>query len=106
MAPITDPQESLVAFRQRLDGIAIFTYILIMVLVPLKIWCRYRNRGWRNVQWDDYMSIVALALANGFFYVCVIGKHSPSAPSHPVESDQQLTTVSSRHAGITGSTHH
>jgi hypothetical protein len=73
MAPITDPQESLVAFRQRLDGIAIFTYILIMVLVPLKIWCRYRNRGWRNVQWDDYMSIVALALANGFFYVCVIG---------------------------------
>ncbi|KNG49534.1 integral membrane protein [Stemphylium lycopersici] len=45
-----------------------------MVVVPLKIWCRFRHRGWLNVQWDDYMSIVALALANGFFYVCIIGQ--------------------------------
>lgn len=44
-----------------------------MVLVPLRIWCRYRHRGWRNVQWDDYMALGALAIANGFFYVCIIG---------------------------------
>lgn len=46
---------------------------MIMVLVPLRIWCRYRHRGWRNVQWDDYMALGALAIANGFFYVCIIG---------------------------------
>jgi hypothetical protein len=92
-----------VAFRQRLDGVAIFTYILIMLLVPLKIWCRYRHRGWRNVQWDDYLSIVALALANGFFYVCIIGKFGP-LPSLAV-SEQQLIVVPGRHAGLVGSTH-
>ncbi|KAI4656049.1 hypothetical protein J4E93_000765 [Alternaria ventricosa] len=44
-----------------------------MLLVPLKVYCRKRHGGWRNVQMDDYMSMVALAVANGFFYVCIIG---------------------------------
>ncbi|EMD61100.1 hypothetical protein GGP41_010008 [Bipolaris sorokiniana] len=92
MAPIIDPQESLAAFRQRLDGVAMFTYILIMFLVPLKIWCRYRHRGWRNVQWDDYMSIVALALANGFFYVCIIGMRD-SLGLHIYEIENPLQII-------------
>ncbi|RYN42020.1 hypothetical protein AA0112_g1920 [Alternaria arborescens] len=73
MAPIINPQESLQSYRRRLDGVAISTYILIMLLVPLKVYCRKRHGGWRNVQMDDYMSMVALAVANGFFYVCIIG---------------------------------
>lgn len=62
------------AFRRRLDGVAYSTYILIMILVPLKIWCRKKAGGWRNIRLDDYMSILALLIANGFFYVCIIGR--------------------------------
>ncbi|EDU51282.1 conserved hypothetical protein [Pyrenophora tritici-repentis Pt-1C-BFP] len=73
MAPIINPQESIQAYRHRLDGVAISTYVLIMLLVPLKIFCRQRHGGWHNVRMDDYMSMFALACANGFFYLlCVI----------------------------------
>jgi hypothetical protein len=61
------------AFHRRLDGVAYSTYILIMLLVPLKVYCRKRSGGWQNVRMDDYMTIVALAFANGFFYTCIIG---------------------------------
>ncbi|KAJ4330982.1 hypothetical protein N0V87_009532 [Didymella glomerata] len=44
-----------------------------MLLVPLKVWCRRRAGGWANVGLDDYMSVFALAVANGFFYVCIVG---------------------------------
>lgn len=60
-------------YRRRLDGVAYATYILIMVVVPLKIFCRKKAGGWSNVRWDDFMSLVSLALANGFFFVCIIG---------------------------------
>lgn len=62
------------AYRRRLDGVAYTTYILIMLLVPLKVWCRRRAGGWANVGLDDYMSVFALAVANGFFYVCIVGE--------------------------------
>jgi hypothetical protein len=61
------------AYHRRLDGVAYSTYILIMLLVPLKVYCRKRSGGWQNVRLDDYMTILALALANGFFYTCIIG---------------------------------
>jgi hypothetical protein len=75
------------AYRRRLDGVAYSTYILIMLVVPLKLYCRKRSGGWRNIQWDDYISIFALLVANGFLYVCMIGMYSPSSndegpPSH------------------------
>ena len=60
-------------YRRRLDGVAYTTYILIMLLVPLKIFCRKKAGGWSNVRLDDYVSLLALALANGFFFVCIIG---------------------------------
>jgi len=63
--------------------VAISTYILIMLLVPLKVYCRKRHGGWRNVQMDDYMSMVALAVANGFFYVCIIGTSCSISPYEP-----------------------
>jgi len=44
-----------------------------MLLVPLKLYCRKRSGGWSNIRLDDYMSVVALLFANGFFYVCIIG---------------------------------
>ncbi|RMZ71660.1 integral membrane [Pyrenophora seminiperda CCB06] len=69
------------AYRHRLDGVAITTYVLVMLLVPLKIFCRQRHGGWHNVRMDDYMSMVALACANGFFYICIIGMR-PSLGLH------------------------
>jgi hypothetical protein len=63
--------------------VAYSTYILIMLLVPLKIYCRKRSGGWRNVRLDDYMTIVALAMANGFFYTCIIGMSITILPSLP-----------------------
>jgi hypothetical protein len=52
------------------------TYVLIMTLVPLKLWCRKRVGGWGNLGLDDLLTAVSLLLANSFFYVCVIGKHA------------------------------
>ncbi|KAH7018654.1 hypothetical protein B0J12DRAFT_722435 [Macrophomina phaseolina] len=61
------------AYRRRIDGVAWTTYILMMLLVPLRIFCRKKSRGWSNVRLDDYMSVLALLPANGFFYACIIG---------------------------------
>lgn len=46
-----------------------------MFVVPLKVWCRKQAGGWRNIGLDDYATIAALALANAFFYVCIIGAY-------------------------------
>jgi hypothetical protein len=61
------------AYRMRLDGVAYTTYVLITVFVPLKIWCRRRAGGWANVGSDDYLTVIALLIANGFFWTCMIG---------------------------------
>jgi hypothetical protein len=66
--------ESLQAFRRRLDGVAISTYVLVMILVPLKLWCRKRSGGWRNLGLDDLISVIALCFANAFIWICLIGK--------------------------------
>jgi len=71
-----------------------------MLLVPLKVYCRKRHGGWRNVQMDDYMSMVALAVANGFFYVCIIGTYLSS-----LDTNRRLTLSDCRHARVTGTTH-
>ncbi|OAL53653.1 hypothetical protein IQ07DRAFT_677114 [Pyrenochaeta sp. DS3sAY3a] len=65
--------ESLEAFRRRLDGVAISTYVLVMILVPLKLWCRKRSGGWRNLGLDDLISVIALCFANAFIWICLIG---------------------------------
>ncbi|KAF1830495.1 hypothetical protein BDW02DRAFT_572956 [Decorospora gaudefroyi] len=86
MAALTDPDESIESFHRRLDGVAYTTYILIMLLVPLKVYCRKRSGGWANVRLDDYLSLLALVFANAFFYVCIIGMR-PSLGRH-------VTTIS------------
>ncbi|KAF2832046.1 hypothetical protein CC86DRAFT_85348 [Ophiobolus disseminans] len=73
MAPVINPEESVEAYRRRLDGVAYSTYILIMLLVPLKLYCRKRSGGWSNIRLDDYMTVISLLFANGFFYICIIG---------------------------------
>jgi hypothetical protein len=71
---MADAEESLQAFRKRLDGAAISTYALIMLFVPLKLWCRKRAGGWANLGLDDALTVLSLLVANGFFWVCLIGK--------------------------------
>jgi hypothetical protein len=65
--------ESLQAFRQRLDGSAVFTTIIATIAVPCKIWCKQRVGGLRNVGLDDVLSVITLLLAHAFFWVIICG---------------------------------
>ncbi|VUC35604.1 unnamed protein product [Clonostachys rosea] len=64
--------ESYEAFRARLDGAAIATYILATLAVPAKLWCRTRVGGWSNVGLDDWLSIATLFWMNVFFWITMI----------------------------------
>jgi hypothetical protein len=75
--------ESLESFHRRLDGAAISTYALVMILVPLKIWCRRKAGGWGNIGLDDAITVVSLLSANGFFWICMIGMNSYKLFSDP-----------------------
>lgn len=59
----------------RIDGVAYATYALMTIFVPLKLWCRRRAGGgsWANIGLDDYLTVTALLLANGFMWTCMIG---------------------------------
>ncbi|KAF7541823.1 hypothetical protein G7054_g180 [Neopestalotiopsis clavispora] len=59
--------EDLVQFRARLNGAAISTYILVMLIVPLKLWCRAAVSGWKGLGLDDYLCVLALACAKRLF---------------------------------------
>ncbi|KAM5350502.1 hypothetical protein ACJ41O_007007 [Fusarium nematophilum] len=65
--------ERLENYRQRLDGAAIATYVLAMVIVPLKIWCRKKTGGLARLGVDDALSVLTLVFANVFFYLTMIG---------------------------------
>lgn len=67
--------ETLEEFRARLNGAATSTYILVMLVVPLKLWCRVTVAGWKGFGLDDYLCVLALACANVFFYICMCGKY-------------------------------
>ena len=61
--------------RQNLDGSMISTYVLVMLIVPLKIACRVTNgNGMSNLGWDDAFAVVSLIIANGFFYSTLFGR--------------------------------
>lgn len=66
--------ESLDSYRARLDGAAIATYVMVMLIVPLKIWCRKKTGGLARLGLDDALSVVTLVFANVFFYITMIGK--------------------------------
>lgn len=61
--------------RGNLDGSAISTYILYMLIVPLKFWCRHQS-GQKNLGLDDILIGLGLIAANAFFYTTMIGMFS------------------------------
>ena len=61
------------AIRQSLDGAAISTYVLSMIILPVKYWCRMQN-GRRNLGLDDALIFVAAIMLNAFFFDTMIGK--------------------------------
>jgi hypothetical protein len=65
--------EDLDSYRARFNGAIISTYVFVMLVVPAKLWCRITIGGWSNVRLDDYLSIITLALANGFFWIVAMG---------------------------------
>ncbi|GAB1734328.1 hypothetical protein NU195Hw_g9169t1 [Hortaea werneckii] len=75
--------------RANLDGCAFSTYPLIVLCVPLRIWCRVNRVGRKGIGWDDILCIVALLLHSAFFFTCMIGlrpwlgKHAGTEVSIP-----------------------
>jgi hypothetical protein len=67
-------EESLSSFHTRLLGAAVSTYVIITLLVPLKLWCRVRSGGWRNLGMDDFITVFGLLVAHAFNLICLIGK--------------------------------
>lgn len=59
--------------RANLDGAAITTYVLFMIVVPLKFWCRL-NSGHKRLGLDDVLTAVGAIVVNTFFYITMIGK--------------------------------
>ncbi|CAG9993044.1 unnamed protein product [Clonostachys byssicola] len=64
---------SIDSFRPRFDGAAISTYVLAMLSVPVKLWCRSRVSGMQSLGWDDFLCVVTLIFSNGWFWVTMIG---------------------------------
>ncbi|KAF4990094.1 hypothetical protein FDECE_14502 [Fusarium decemcellulare] len=83
--------ESLNDYRMRLDGAAIATYVMVMVIVPLKIWCRKKTGGWERLGPDDALAVLTLAFVNVFFYLTMLGLR-PYLGRH-VGSDVSLEQV-------------
>lgn len=73
--------------RANLDGAAITTYVLFMIVVPLKLWCRL-NSGHKRLGLDDVLTAVGAIVVNAFFYITMIGKLN----SHCI-IDMWLTTL-------------
>lgn len=78
------------AIRRSLDGAAISTYILSMVILPAKYWCRLQN-GRRNLGLDDALILVAAIMSNGFFFDAMIGEQGdPCASSNGSDPKTQV----------------
>jgi hypothetical protein len=70
-----DEEESLRTFRMRLLGSALSTYVVIMLVVPLKLYCRVRQGGWTNLKWDDALTVVTLLFANCFTWFSLTSRY-------------------------------
>lgn len=76
--------------RRSLDGAAISTYIISMVILPVKFWCRLQN-GKRNLGLDDALILVAAVMSNAFFYDTMIGTYRPFRRGRALEqADRNL----------------
>jgi hypothetical protein len=67
----TDP----LVLRQRLDGAVIATYILVMLVVPLRFLCR--KVGKSGFWADDWLAMASLVFANAIFYTVMIRGSAP-----------------------------
>ena len=89
--------ESFKYIRHNLDGSAIATYVLIILIVPLKIACRISN-GVNNLGWDDALAVVSLIMANSVFYNDMFGvflllSRTSSSPGQLTESHRCTTNA-------------
>lgn len=60
------------AFRACLDGVAISTYILAMMVVPAKIWCRVKTSSMSKVGWEEAFSAITLVWVNAVFWILML----------------------------------
>lgn len=68
--------EGLHNFRVRLLGSALSTYVAVMLVVPLKLYCRARQGGLANLKSDDALTISALLFANCFTWLSLTSKYN------------------------------
>ncbi|KAK7188961.1 hypothetical protein DPSP01_013239 [Paraphaeosphaeria sporulosa] len=69
MASTAPKDETYEAFRSRFDGAIITTYVVAMLVVPLKIWCRKRAGGWSIMGADEIFTLCGAAFVTGTFAV-------------------------------------
>lgn len=67
-----DAADNAANVRSTLDGTSISTFVLCMLIVPLKIVCRI-SVGRVSLGWDDWCAIISLLLANALFYTQLVG---------------------------------
>lgn len=80
MVSAVPQDETFAEFRTRFDGAIITTYIVAMILVPLKIWCRNRAGGWANMGFDEISTLLAAMLVTSVFVVIYTGTLEVSVP--------------------------
>jgi hypothetical protein len=73
MVSAVPQNETYEQFRARFDGAIITTYVVAITLVPLKIWCRKRAGGWRNMGFDEVLTVLAAGFVTGVFTVIYTG---------------------------------
>ncbi|KAF2865698.1 hypothetical protein BDV95DRAFT_599405 [Massariosphaeria phaeospora] len=61
------------AVRTHFNSSIIATYLLMTILVPLRLWCRKRAGGWKNLSLDDALAVAALVLATTHSYLAFFG---------------------------------
>ena len=67
-------------FIPRFYGAAISTYVVALLSVPAKVWCRTRINGWSAFGWDDGLAIASLVFVSAFFWLAMFGTQNGVAP--------------------------
>jgi hypothetical protein len=76
--PIMVQLDTVALVRANVDACAFSTYPLVVLVVPLRLWCRVRHVGRQGIGWDDIICIIALLLHSAFFFLCMFGNVNSS----------------------------
>lgn len=88
MVAVVPKNETFAEFRARFDGAIITTYVVAMILVPLKIWCRKKAGGLGNMGFDEISTLLAAGFVTSVFAVIYTGTLQIPSPWNAKVTDQ------------------